>query len=160
MYVVDAGAEPHVQKKGYPDLLPIGPFDLLPPVWCMFCPAGTSGAYVSCDDLQKPYVSLFRIIYLPAVASFCQLSASAASRSSFRMVGDTAVFHVVALVASSFLCARHFVLALWLRLQICSGGRELSTRHVAPQLTCGDHRQTPRSTKIPKQLMSVTASDT
>ena len=31
------------------------------------------------------------------------------------MVGDTAVFHVV---CQFILCARHFVLALWLRLQI------------------------------------------
>ena len=32
-------------------------FELLPPVRCIFCPVRASGAYVSFDDLQKPYVS-------------------------------------------------------------------------------------------------------
>ena len=85
---------------------------------------------------------------------FFLLSASAASRGSFRMVGDTAVFHVVALVAAlsdGFLVcpfnlrARYFVLALWLCLQILSGER------VAPQLTCRcGHRQTPCSKRCSK----------
>ena len=54
------GCRPSTWKNHLSKLLP-SDFELLLPVWCFFCPVRASGAYVSCDDLQKPYVP-YRII--------------------------------------------------------------------------------------------------
>ena len=66
--------------------------------------------------------------HLRGLALFCHRSASAASRGSFHMGGDTTILFTWwhwwpmlgdgVVVCKIMLCARHFVLALWLCLQI------------------------------------------
>ena len=112
-------------QKSHPKFWP-SDFELLPPVWCIFCPVRPSGSYVSCDDLQEPCVSHIGSFCVPWHCSLISQSvqrlgtfAWSATPLSFTWwhrwpsLGDGFV------VCQFMLCARHFVLPLWVCLQIC-----------------------------------------
>ena len=93
VHIVDAGAEPlsSMCKKKYPKFSH-SDFELLLPVWCIFCAvrqAARTFPVMTSRSRMCPISDNFGVL------TFCALSASAGSRSIFRMVGDTAVFHVV-----------------------------------------------------------------
>ena len=124
----------HVQAS-FPTLLP-SDFELLPPVWCVFCAVRASGAYVPCDDLQKPYVSHIGSFACPnfVLSSLSQCSVSGllsqGRRHSCLSRGGSGGPRLVmaSMFVSSFLCARHFVLALWLcQLCLAAASLELGT---------------------------------
>ena len=103
--------------------------ELLPPVWCIFCPVRAGGAYVSCDDLQKPYVSHIgsfacRGIVLSSLSQ-CSVSGHLSHGRRHRCLSRSGLGGPRLVMASFILCARHFVLALWLCLQICLAGVSL-----------------------------------
>ena len=104
--------------KSYPKLLLSG-FRLLPQVWCTSGPMRASGAYVSCDDLQKPYVSHIGPFACPGIA----LSSLSQCSVSGPALGDGVV------VCQFILRACHFVLTLWLCLQICLAARGWNSAH-------------------------------
>ena len=76
------GRATRLAQKSHPKFWP-SDFELLPPVWCIFCPVRPSGSYVPCDDLQELCVSHIGSFCVPWHCSLISQS----SRNTFRMVG-------------------------------------------------------------------------
>ena len=146
MHIVEAGTVTHVSNS-LSQIFTLGLWSSCPPIWCIFCPVRASGACVFCDDLQMHLIICVpwhcSVISQPVQRLGTPLAWSATPLSFtwwhwWPALGDGVV------VCQFILCARHFVLALWLCLQICLAGA--STELATPQLTCGgDHPQTPFS---------------
>ena len=137
VYIVDAGADHHVENH---------------------IPISCSGTLSSCRPSGVSHIGSFAqhcSVISQTVQRLGAPFAWSATPLSFTWWHGCPRLMMASLIVSFIVCTSFRVIVVAVSSDL-SGWRELGTRHIAPQLTCGgDHRQTPCSKKK-KTLKKIT----